>query len=320
MDELIEDPFQEEDLQQVLYQYPPQASDSSFSPIALESRLAQEMQEIAHVVREVPSQDPLTGLLKRVINRRPHIAALALVSSGGRMWASALPGGVEPESVAAMAAPTMLLGRRVALEQLGGDVRQVYVEGEGGYVILRSIGEAVILLAIAPANASPGLFLHDVDLLEKRVAQLLGIPAREPGQLTEAAASIEALRQAVGEGQTPEALEAHLDTLRDKLESLDLGFFPQRVADLRARMQNPCSGEEIAALETALLALERDVMAALEQDVEDLAVSAEAVVLELDAAAGAKSETAIETEPIDQKSSFLRRALKWLALMIASED
>ncbi len=258
----------------------------------------------------VSPEDPLESLLAQVIRRRPYIAALALISPGGKLWASALPGGVEAESVAAMAAPVALLGRRVALEQLGSDMRQAYVEGEGGYAILRAIGEAAVLLTIAAADANLALVLHDVDMLEGHVAQIMGITAREAGKWTEAASSIERLRRLVSEGQMPEVLEDHLGDLRAKLESLDLGFFPERVETVRARLQYPHHLEEI---EVELLALENDVMDALEQDIVPpasfIAGGPEVLVADQDA-----------TERVGQQNSFLRRALKWLASMIESED
>ena len=126
-----------------------------------------------------PATNSLEGLLAQVVRRRPYIKSLALISPGGKLLASAMPSGVEAESVAAMASPVALLGRRVALEQLGSDMRQAYVEGEGGYAILRVVGETAILLTIASADANLAMVLHDVDLLNGRVAQLMDIAPRD---------------------------------------------------------------------------------------------------------------------------------------------
>ncbi|MBL7064939.1 MAG: roadblock/LC7 domain-containing protein [Anaerolineae bacterium] len=252
----------------------------------------------------VPPRDSLESLLTQVIRRRPYIVALALISPGGKLWASALPDGVEAETVAAMAAPVALLGRRVALEQLGSDMRQAHVEGEGGYAILRTIGEAAVLLTIASADANLALVLHDVDMLEGHVARVMGITAREAGKWTEAASSIERLRRLVSEGQAVGMPEDRLGDLRSKLESLDLGFFPERVNALRARLQYPHHLKEV---EAELLTLEKDVMVALEQDITPPVLSS--VIAGQDVA-----------ERVGQQSSFLRRALKWLASMIESED
>lgn len=280
MNQLLEDAFLEENLQQTPH------STGGNGPLT-------------------SPNDPLERLLAQVIGRRPYITALALISPGGKLLASALPSGVEAETVAAMAAPIALLGRRITLEQLGSDMRQAYVEGKGGYAILRAIGETAVLLTIASADANLALVLHDVELLETHVAQVIGIATREAGQWAEAASSIEKLRKLVAsEAQTSEVLENRLDDLRTKLESLDLGFFPERVSTIRARLQYPHHLEEI---EAELLELEKDVMSALEQDIT-LPVSFVTVAgQEMAGQAG-------------QRSSFLRRALKWLASMIESED
>jgi len=255
--------------------------------------------------RPEPAKSPLENLLGQVIRRRPYITALAVISPGGRLWASAMPSGVEAESVAAMAAPVALLGRRVALEQLGSDMRQAYVEGQGGYTILRTIGEEAVLLIIAAEDANLALVLHDVDLLEDRVTQLMKmkVTPREAGpKWTLAASSIEDLRRAASE-EPPDLQEARLEALRTKLSSLDLGFFPEQVSSIRAKLQDS-PGEEphdLEAIEAELFALEQDVMKALEQETP-LPVS-----------------SAAERRRGDQPH-FLRRALRWLASMIESED
>jgi predicted regulator of Ras-like GTPase activity (Roadblock/LC7/MglB family) len=241
-------------------------------------------------------KDALQSLLKQVVQRRPYIAALALISPGGRLWASALPDGVEAESVAAMAAPVALLGRRVALEQLKSDMRQAYVEGEGGYAILRAIGEAAVLLTIASSDANLALVLHDVDLLEDRVSQAMGIISPEAGKWTEVAPSIENLRRLVSERSVSEMLESRHNDLQAKLNSLDLGFFQKRVAAIRAQLESPHENiEDLEEIETKLRALERDVMKALEQQMPQV------------------------TGQARQQKSFLRRAHTWLASMIESQ-
>lgn len=249
-----------------------------------------------------PLENSLESLLNQVIQRRPYITALALISPGGQLWASALPSGVEAESVAAMAAPIALLGQRVALEQLRSDMRQAYVEGEGGYAILRSIGEAAVLLTTASSDANLALVLHDVDSLETHVAEIMEVTTAETGKWTEAATSIEHLRRLVSERPISELLEDRQDDLRAKLNSLDMGFYKKRVAAIRARLQDPRQLEEIEDLEgleeieAELLALEKDVMAALEK------------------------EMVPTTEQGNKNNSFVRRTLKWLVSTIESKD
>lgn len=249
-----------------------------------------------------PLENSLENLLEQVIQRRPYITALALISPGGQLWASALPSGVEAESVAAMAAPIALLGQRVALEQLKSDMRQAYVEGEGGYAILRSIGGTAVLLTTASSDANLALVLHDVDSLESHVAEVMEVATSGVGKWSEAATSIEHLRRLVSDRPISEMLEDRQDDLRAKLNSLDMGFYQKRVATIRKRLQNPRQFEEIEDLkdleeiEAELLALEKDVMAALER------------------------EMVPATQPENQQNSPLRRTLKWLVSTIESKD
>ena len=277
----------------------------------------------------------MQALLRQVIDRRPYITALALVSPGGKLWASALPGGVEADSVAAMVAPTALLGRRIALEQLGADMRQLYVEGEGGYAVMRAIGEAMVLLVIAPAGANLALVLHDVRQLENRVAEVMGLDMSAPGAWAEAGPAIERLRRLVSEGKISATLEERLAELQAKLDSLDLGMFPERVASIRTRLQTPHrldALQEIEQIEAELLTLEQDVMAGLDEQMR-VSVQLPSPVPEPKPKAVAEprpmavrraeqeAEPPRDREPVvNTQGSIFRRMLRWLATMIESED
>jgi len=275
---------------------------------------------------EMPSQQQmLQDVLVQAAHRRSYINALAVVSPGGQLWAAVLPAEVEAESVAAMAAPAALLGRRIALEQLEGDMRQVYVEGEGGYVILRAVGKEAILLVVAAADSTLALVLHDVSQLEGHVGRIVGVTAEESTAWTEAAPAIERLRRLVSEGTDEAALTQRLGDLQHKLDSLDLGYFPERVAAARQKMavaQTRQDVRDIEEIETDLLALEQAVMARIAEAtpaaappaVAAMAPAGEPVPVPVPVKARAAKES------IDTRGSFLRRALRWLASMIASED
>jgi predicted regulator of Ras-like GTPase activity (Roadblock/LC7/MglB family) len=285
----------------------------------------------------------MQALLRQVIDRRPYITALALVSPGGKLWASALPGGVEADSVAAMVAPTALLGRRIALEQLGADMRQLYVEGEGGYAIMRAIGEAMVLLVIAPAGANLALVLHDVRQLESRVAEVMGLDMSAPGTWAEAGPAIERLRRLVSEGEISATQEERLAELQAKLDSLDLGLFPERVASIRARLQTQYrldALQEIEQIESDLLTLEQDVMAALDEQMRapvqlpapapeprpKAVAEPQKMAVPRTPSRGVRrveqhAEPLTEREPmVNTQGSIFRRMLRWLATMIESED
>jgi predicted regulator of Ras-like GTPase activity (Roadblock/LC7/MglB family) len=277
-------------------------------------------------------EELLASLLRHAIQRRPGITALALFSPGGRVWASALPLGTETESVAAIAGSVSLLGRRVALEQLGSDMRQVYVEGESGYAILRAIGDTVVLLTVAAKQANLALVLHDIDQIEDHVAEVMGLSLSGSDKWIEAVPAIEKLRQLAAQGEMPGVRNGRLKDLRAKLDSLDLGFFPERVTAIRTSLEAPQCLEEV---EAELIALELDVMTAIERQIESPNPVADDVgdahdepgALYLNQEGGDEAGVLAVSpdpdwvgEPVDGRNSFVRRTLRWLASIIESED
>ncbi|MBU7024424.1 MAG: roadblock/LC7 domain-containing protein [Theionarchaea archaeon] len=107
-------------------------------------------------------REKLTQVLKDLEATTPDIEASAIVSVDGLMIASALPRDVEEDRVAAMSAAMLSLGERTAGELARGDLSEVYVKGEHGYVILMSAGENAVLTALARKDAKLGLVFLDM--------------------------------------------------------------------------------------------------------------------------------------------------------------
>ncbi|MBU7013679.1 MAG: roadblock/LC7 domain-containing protein [Theionarchaea archaeon] len=112
-------------------------------------------------------REKLTQALKDLEATTPDIEASAIVSVDGLMIASALPRDVEEDRVAAMSAAMLSLGERTAGELTRGELSEVYVKGENGYVILMSAGENAVLTALARKDAKLGLVFLDM----KRTAE-----------------------------------------------------------------------------------------------------------------------------------------------------
>jgi predicted regulator of Ras-like GTPase activity (Roadblock/LC7/MglB family) len=89
------------------------------------------------------------------------VEAAAIVSVDGLSMASSLPPGIEEDRVSAMSAAMLSLGERIASELARGELEQVNVKGDNGYVILTSVGEAV-LTVLCRKDAKLGLILLDV--------------------------------------------------------------------------------------------------------------------------------------------------------------
>jgi predicted regulator of Ras-like GTPase activity (Roadblock/LC7/MglB family) len=117
--------------------------------------------------------EKLVDLLKDLEATTPDIEASAVVSVDGLMIASALPRDVEEDRVAAMSAAMLSLGERTAGELARGELSEVYVKGENGYVILMSAGEDAVLTALARKDAKLGLVFLDMKRTAEDVSSLL---------------------------------------------------------------------------------------------------------------------------------------------------
>jgi predicted regulator of Ras-like GTPase activity (Roadblock/LC7/MglB family) len=117
--------------------------------------------------------EELTDLLKDLEATTPDIEASAIVSVDGLMIASALPRDVEEDRVAAMSAAMLSLGERTATELTRGELSEVYVKGENGYVVLMSSGENAVLTALARKNAKLGLVFLDMKRTAEEVSKIV---------------------------------------------------------------------------------------------------------------------------------------------------
>jgi len=107
--------------------------------------------------------------LKKLQISSPDIQASALVSADGLIIASALPANVEEDRVSAMSAAMLSLGERISLELRRGELNQVYIRGDNGYVLLTSVDNEAVLTVMANSTAKLGLIFLDI----KRAAKAL---------------------------------------------------------------------------------------------------------------------------------------------------
>jgi predicted regulator of Ras-like GTPase activity (Roadblock/LC7/MglB family) len=116
--------------------------------------------------------DQLAAALDEFLGVSPDVEAAAVVSADGLPMASALPPYVEEDRLAAMSAALLTLGERAA-EGLGkGELAQVFVEGEQGYVVLMSAGPSAVLVAVTSQSAKAGLVLFE---MRKTAAEIQSI-------------------------------------------------------------------------------------------------------------------------------------------------
>jgi predicted regulator of Ras-like GTPase activity (Roadblock/LC7/MglB family) len=103
----------------------------------------------------------------------PDVEASAVVSVDGLSIASALPQNVEEDRVSAMSAAMLSLGERIASELGRGNLEQVYIKGENGYVLLMAVGVEAVLTVMASKQAKLGLILLDMRRATEALEKLI---------------------------------------------------------------------------------------------------------------------------------------------------
>lgn len=124
--------------------------------------------------RQATREERLASSLNRLMEDNQEIQAAALVSLDGFTMASALPDGMQEDRVGAMSAAILGLGERAAAELGRGQLSQVFIEGEGGYVVLIAAGGRAVLTCLADIEAKLGLVLFDMQQAAEEISGVLG--------------------------------------------------------------------------------------------------------------------------------------------------
>jgi uncharacterized protein len=123
--------------------------------------------------------DRLAAALDDFIRSSPDVEAAAVVSFDGLPMASALPHDLEEDRVGAMSAALLSLGEQAALGLGRGQLNQVFVEGEHGFVFLMSARDQAVLAAIAARTAKIGFMLFEMRRAADRIGRALEPPVAE---------------------------------------------------------------------------------------------------------------------------------------------
>ena len=117
--------------------------------------------------------DMMVQRLRDLQASSPDVEASAVVSVDGLTMASALPATVEEDRVSAMSAAMLSLGERISSELGRGTLDQVYIKGEGGYVILMAVGDQAVLTVLARPQTKLGLLFLDMRRTAEDLAKLM---------------------------------------------------------------------------------------------------------------------------------------------------
>ena len=113
--------------------------------------------------------DQLDQVLINFERNVSHVEATAIVSTDGLVIASRLPDKVEEDRVGAMGAAILSISTRSGEELNRGEMRRVLIEGTNGYLLIRSIGEFAILVALVDKKVRLGMLFYEC---KKCIAQL----------------------------------------------------------------------------------------------------------------------------------------------------
>ena len=118
--------------------------------------------------------DQMVARLRDMQVASSDIIASSVVSVDGLTIASALPQGVEEDRVAAMSAAMHSLGERIANELGRGDLDEVYIRGEEGFVLVTAVGEEAVLTALAHKDAKLGMIFLELRRAAVDLEKLVG--------------------------------------------------------------------------------------------------------------------------------------------------
>lgn len=118
-------------------------------------------------------EDVLKSVLNELNGTSADIEASAIMSTDGLMIASLLPAGLDPDRIGAMSAAILMLGDRTAQELSRGQLEQVLVKGDDGYVLLTHAGPQAVLTVMAKSDAKLGLIFLDVKRAAANVAKVI---------------------------------------------------------------------------------------------------------------------------------------------------
>ena len=115
----------------------------------------------------------LNKILLKLQSSTNDFEASAVISEDGFMIANVLPQGLEETQIAAMSAAMMTMGSKTAAELERGALKQIFIKGEKGYVVIMQSGPHSVLLALTREDAKLGLVFLGMTRAAEEIAKVL---------------------------------------------------------------------------------------------------------------------------------------------------
>jgi predicted regulator of Ras-like GTPase activity (Roadblock/LC7/MglB family) len=117
--------------------------------------------------------DVLNSILGDLNGSTTDIEASAVLSTDGLVMASMLPGDMDEDRVGAMSAAMLSLGERISAELMRGEIEQVLIKGDLGYVLMTHAGKEAVVTVIAKSDTRLGLIFLDIRRAAEAIAKII---------------------------------------------------------------------------------------------------------------------------------------------------
>lgn len=125
-----------------------------------------------HAMRETASADPLIDVLAALRDKVMGVSESVLATADGLLVATDAET-VHPESVAAVAAATLSLGKRMAQQGETGTLRQVIAQCSGGHVLVVAVGDRALLAVVADEGLDLAAFQREAPAVVEELSRQL---------------------------------------------------------------------------------------------------------------------------------------------------
>ncbi|ALG69114.1 hypothetical protein BegalDRAFT_1587 [Beggiatoa alba B18LD] len=118
-------------------------------------------------------EEMLRSILSELNGTSADIEASAVISTDGLIMSAMLPSTMDEDRVGAMAAAMLSLGDRTAHELGRGELEQVLIKGDKGYVLLTHAGPDTVVSVVAKPTAKLGLIFLDVKRAAASISKIM---------------------------------------------------------------------------------------------------------------------------------------------------
>ena len=115
----------------------------------------------------------LKSILEDLNESSIDIEGCAIISTDGLTIMAQLPDGVDEDRVGALVAAMLSLGERTAIELIRGELDQLMIKGDKGYILMSHAGRNAVLAVIAQEGAKLGLIFLDAKRAAKKILEAL---------------------------------------------------------------------------------------------------------------------------------------------------